>query len=137
MRQGPVFLLFAASLLSANAYAEEAAPSPAPVVNEHIQLQGQVDSLEQRLAESERLRTELTAEMQGSAEARETALVSRLRQENQRLKLQLKQAQASQQPPLLTVEQSWFAVGAVVTLVALLCGVLLRGGRKTRREWSN
>lgn len=136
MRQGPVFLLFAASLLSANADAEEAAPSPAPVVNEHIQLQGQVDSLEQRLAESERLRTELTAEMQGSAEARETALVSRLRQENQRLKLQLKQAQASQQPRCSPLNKAGLP-GAGVTLVALLCGVLLRGGRKTRREWSN
>jgi len=137
MRQGPVFLLFAASLLIANAYAEEAAPAPAPAVNEQVQLQGQVDSLEQRLAESERMRAELSTEMQGSAESRESALVSRLRQENQRLKLQLKQAQASQQAPLFSEEQTWFAVGAVVTLVALLCGALLRGGRKTRREWTN
>ncbi|MEN0109018.1 MAG: hypothetical protein AAGC84_21705 [Pseudomonas sp.] len=136
MRQGPLSLLIAASvLLAASAYAEETPPvAPAPAVTSAEQ--AQLDSLEQRLAESERQRAELGAQLQSSTEVRENAVIGRLRQENQRLKLQLKEAQASQQPPLLSEQQSWFAVGGAVTLVALLCGALLRGGRKNRREWA-
>ncbi|GLK88643.1 hypothetical protein [Pseudomonas turukhanskensis] len=137
MRQGPLSLLFAASLLmTATAHAEEI-PAVADVSSAVSAEQAQLDSLEQRLAESERQRTELATELQSSTEVRENAVIGRLRQENQRLKLQLKEAQASQQPPLLSEEQSWFAIGAAVTLVALLCGALLRGSRKPRRDWIN
>ncbi|MGY4534741.1 SH3 domain protein [Pseudomonas sp. TE3786] len=142
MRQGPLSLLFAASLLigSTPLLAEEppvVAAGESTASAEQTQLQQEVDSLEQRLGESERLRAELTTQLQSSAEVRENAVIGRLRQENQRLKLQLKEAQASQQAPLLSEEQSWFAIGAAVTLVALFCGALLRGGRKGRREWIN
>lgn len=142
MRQGPLPLLFAASLLIATAAQAEEPPlvvePPSPDNSAQLSAtQAQVDTLEQRLAESERLRAELNTQMQSSAEVRENAVIGRLRQENQRLKLQLKEAQASQQPPLLSEEQSWFGIGAAVTLVAVLCGALLRGGRKNRRAWIN
>jgi septal ring factor EnvC (AmiA/AmiB activator) len=142
MRQGPLSLFFSASLFAASlcvitpAHAEET-PAAADVSSTVSAEQAQLDSLEQRLAESERQRAELNTQLQSSAEVRENAVIGRLRQENQRLKLQLKEAQASQQPPLLSEEQSWFAIGAAVTLVALLCGALLRGGRKNRRAWIN
>lgn len=147
MRQGPLPVLFAASLFIAMAaHAEETPLAPvesspqATAPDSSAQLsatQAQVDTLEQRLAESERARTELAAQMQSSVEVRENAVIGRLRQENQRLKLQLKEAQASQQPPLLSEEQMWFAVGAAVTVLAVLLGALLRGGRKNRRAWIN
>ncbi len=147
MRQGPLLLLFAASLsIALAAHAEETPLAPeesspqvtAPDSSAQLSAtQAQVDTLEQRLAESERARTELAAQMQSSVEVRENAVIGRLRQENQRLKLQLKEAQASQQPPLLSEEQMWFAVGAAVAVVAVLFGALLRGGRKNRRAWIN
>lgn len=147
MRQAPLLLLFAASLsIALAAHAEETPLAPvesspqvtAPDSSAQLSAtQAQVDTLEQRLAESERARTELAAQMQSSVEVRENAVIGRLRQENQRLKLQLKEALASQQPPLLSEEQLWFAVGAAVTLVAVLLGALLRGGRKNRRPWIN
>ncbi len=147
MRQGPLPLLFAASLSFAiAAHAEETPLAPvesspqATAPDSSAQLsatQAQVDTLEQRLAESERARTELAAQMQSSVEVRENAVIGRLRQENQRLKLHLKEAQASQQPPLLSEEQMWFAVGAAITALAVLLGALLRGGRKNRRAWIN
>jgi chromosome segregation ATPase len=134
--------MFAASLLLAAAVQAEETPlvvEPAsPDSSAQLSAtQAQVDTLEQRLAESERLRAELNTQLQSSAEVRENAVIGRLRQENQRLKLQLKEAQASQQPPLLSEQQSWFAIGAAVTLVALLFGALLRGGGKNRRAWIN
>jgi len=147
MRQGPLSLLFAASLLIATAApAEEPALTPvennpaAPAPDSGATLsatQAQVDTLEQRLAESERARSELASQMQSSVEVRENAVIGRLRQENQRLRLQLKETQASQQPNLLSEEQTWFAIGAAVTLLAMVCGALLRGGGKKRRAWIN
>lgn len=140
MRQGSLFVLLAASLLMAAAQAEET-PPVAPAVTESVavpsELQAQLDSLQQRLADSEKARAELTNQLQSSAEVRENAVVARLRQENQRLNLRLKEALASQQPALLSEEQTWFAVGGVTVLVALLCGALLRGGRQKRGHWIN
>ena len=63
--------------------------------------------------------------------------MQRLRQENQRLRLQLKESQARQQPGMLSEEQTWFALGAGLSLLSVLVGALLRGRRKTRREWIN
>jgi len=141
MRQGSLFVLLAASLLMAAAQAEET-PPVAPAVTESVEvsseLQAQLDSLEQRLAESEKARAELTTQLQGSAEVRENAVVARLRQENQRLNLRVKEALAKQEPPLLNEEQTWFALGGVTVVVAMLCGALLTGGRrKPRGQWIN
>lgn len=63
--------------------------------------------------------------------------LQRLRQENQRLRLQLKESQAQAQPRLLSEEQTWFALGAALSLVSMVFGALLRGRRKSRREWIN
>lgn len=141
MRQGSLFVLLAASLLMAAAQAEET-PPVAPAVSESVEvsseLQAQLDSLQQRLAESEKARAELNTQLQGSAEVRENAVVARLRQENQRLNLRLKEALAKQEPPLLNEEQTWFALGGITVVVAMLCGSLLTGGRrKTRGQWIN
>ena len=91
--------------------------------------ESQVDDLEQRLTQSEQLRSE--------QQAADAAVLQRLRQENQRLRLQLKQSQANVQPRLLSNEQSWFALGAGLSLISVLVGALLRGRRKSRREWIN
>jgi molecular chaperone DnaK (HSP70) len=66
------------------------------------------------------------------------ASLARLRQENQRLKLQL---QASQQAPaapapLLGDDQQWFVTGAAVGVISFILGLLLTRGRR-RREWLN
>ena len=104
------------------------APSatPAPASDDLAQLQ-------QRLDESEKQRTHLAAQLQGA----ESAVVGRLRQENQRLKLQLRELQAQQPPRLLSDEQTWFATGGAVALVAFVLGALSRGRRRRRREWIN
>ena len=63
--------------------------------------------------------------------------LQRLRQENQRLRMQLKESQAQVQPSLLSDTQTWFALGAGLSLVSIFVGALLRGNRKSRREWIN
>ncbi|MNE84920.1 hypothetical protein D3C80_1818640 [compost metagenome] len=89
------------------------------------------------MKDSERQREELSKQLQSADSARESALLARLRQENQRLKLQLKEAQASPLPRLLTDQQQWFVIGAGVALLALLCGIFASGGRRQRRQWLN
>ena len=124
MRSIPLSLLVTVMLNCASVQAEEqpAQPSvPAAAVDSQV--------LEQRLAQSEQLRNE--------QEASSAVQLQRLRQENQRLRLQLKESQAQAQPRLLSEEQTWFALGAALSLISLLFGVLLRGSRKTRREWIN
>ena len=127
--------LLAVLLLSAAIQAEEApAPAdpsptqaPASVTSPNP---AQITELEQRLAQSEQARGEL--------EDKNAALLQRLRQENQRLRLQLKESQAQAQPPgLLSEEQTWFALGGALCLVSLLLGALLRGQRKPQRGWIN
>ncbi len=139
MRQGPLSLLFAALLMTGHLQAEEipAAPGSTLPLAATTTAATQIDALEQRLAESEQQRSELTAQLQSTSGERENAQLTRLRQDNQRLKLQLKEAQAEQQPRLLSERQLWFAIGAGVALIAMLCGAMLRGSRKTRREWIN
>jgi hypothetical protein len=63
--------------------------------------------------------------------------LQRLRQENQRLKLQLKKAQADAPQPLLGDQQQWFGIGAGAALLGVILGALLRGNRRSRREWIN
>lgn len=145
MRQVPLPLLFAFALSAALAHAEEPVPSapplapavePAPVVNP---LAAELAQLTQRLAESERQREVLAAQLadRGNASEQDGAQLTRLRQENQRLKLQLREAQANRNPPLVSEEQMWFAVGGGACLFSLLAGALLRGGRRQPRQWIN
>lgn len=73
---------------------------------------------------------------EGSATAeaeRESALLGRLRQENQRLKLKLKESLAQQPEKLLSEQQTWFAVGAGTALLAFVVG-RLSGGRRNKRQ---
>ena len=134
MRPGPLSLLVAALLLPAYPHAEE---SPPPAAAAASSAEAQLDTLEQRLAASEQQREALNAELQANNGVRESAQLQRLRQENQRLKLQLKEARSAAPVHLLSDQQMWFAVGAGAGLLGVLVGALLRGNRRTRREWIN
>lgn len=125
MRTIPLSLLVTLLLTCASLQAEEVAPPSTQAASVDTLNQ----ELEQRLAQSEQLRNE-----QQSSSA---VQLQRLRQENQRLRMQLKESQAQSQPRLLSEEQTWFALGAALSLVSMLFGTLLRGSRKTRREWFN
>ena len=126
MRSIPLSLLVTLLLSCASLQAEEEVAQPqAPAAS----VDNQRQELEQRLAQSEQLRNE----QQESS----TVQLQRLRQENQRLRVQLKESQAQSQPRLLSEEQTWFALGAALSLVSVVSGALLRGRRKTRREWIN
>lgn len=134
MRPALLPLLFAAALLPLHLHAEE---SPEPAAEALSTAQAQIDDLTQRLAASEQQREALGAELQANNGERESVQLQRLRQENQRLKLQLKKAQAEAPARLLSDQQAWFAVGAAAALLGTLLGALLRGNRRTRREWIN
>jgi len=136
MRKGPFCLVWLMLAVGAPAHGEESTEGShsTPL---SLSAGSQITELQQRLKESERLREELTQQLQGANSERESALVGRLRQENQRLKLQLKEAQASPLPHLLTDQQQWFVIGAGVALLALLCGIFASGGRRQRRQWLN
>ncbi|WP_052659130.1 hypothetical protein [Pseudomonas sp. LFM046] len=142
MLAGQLPLLLTAALLCSLAQAEEpqqlaqvteAAPAETPV----NPLLAQVDQLQRQLTESERQRSELSTQLEATSGERENAQLSRLRQENQRLKLQLKEARSQQSPNLLTEQQTWFAVGGGVALLSLIIGLAARGGRRQRRQWIN
>ena len=126
MRPIPLSLLAALLLSSALVQAEQDAPQPLAAATS---AETQVDALEQRLAQSEQLREEL--------QANSTAQLQRMREDNQRLRQQLKESQSQTQRGLLSEEQTWFALGAGLSLVSVLVGALLRGRRRTRREWIN
>ncbi|MDO9624028.1 MAG: translation initiation factor 2 [Pseudomonas sp.] len=132
MRPGPRSLLFALLLLPLVTYAEQNPPASTATAE-----QAQIDALQQRLATSELQREALGAELQASGGERENAQLQRLRQENQRLKLQLKKTQADAPKPLLGDQQQWFVVGAGAALLGVILGALLRGNRRSRREWIN
>ena len=97
----------------------------------------QLTDLRQRLADSEKQREELLRQLHNADTERESIQVGRLRQENQRLKLQLKEAQSVMSPRVLTEQQQWFVTGAGVAMVALLCGIFASGWRRQRRQWLN
>ncbi|MNE31426.1 SH3 domain-containing protein [compost metagenome] len=134
MRPGPWSFLFALLLLPLALHAEQTPPALAATATAE---QVQIDALKQRLATSEQQREALGAELQASAGERESAQLQRLRQENQRLKLHLKKTQANAPQPLLGDRQQWFVAGAGAALLGVILGALLRGNRRSRREWIN
>ncbi|QZI69152.1 translation initiation factor 2 [Pseudomonas protegens] len=136
MRQGPLCLLLVMLSIGAPALAEETQETghSTPL---SLSAGSQITELQQRLKESERLREELSKQLQNADAGRESPQLTRLRQENQRLKLQLKEAQANPAPRLLTEQQQWFVTGGGVALIALLCGIFASGGHRKRRQWLN
>ena len=103
-------------------------PQPGPTPN--VELQQQL-----KLMQAER--DQLQAQLQEQNQLQESAQVSRLRQENQRLKLQLKAAQAGQPARWLSEQQTWFALGSALALIALIIGRLSAGLGKSRKHWLN
>jgi len=97
----------------------------------------QLTDLRQRLADSEKQREELLRQLHNADTERESIQVGRLRQENQRLKLQLKETQSAMPARMLTEQQQWFVTGGGVAMVALLCGIFASGWRRQRRQWLN
>ncbi len=133
--------LLAVLTIGATAHAEETSNtgSSTPL---SLSAGSQITELQQRLKESERLRDELgkqlqSPELKGADATRESAQLNRLRQENQRLVQQLKEAQGMVLPRWLTEQQQWFVTGAGVALIALLCGIFASGGHRRRRQWLN
>ena len=134
MRQGLLCLLLIMCSVGTLAQAEDM-----PVNDNSVPLSlsagTQITDLQQRLKESERLRSELSQALKSADTARESKQLSQLRQENQNLKQQLSQAETSPGFNLLTEQQKWFVIGGAVALLALLCGIFATGGRKQRRQW--
>lgn len=137
MRKGPLCLMLVTLSIVAPAHGEEHAEG-ANSTPLSLSAGSQINELQQRLKESERQREELSKQLQSADGERESPQLARLRQENQRLKLQLREAQAgSSTPRLLTDQQQWFVVGAGVALLALLCGIFASGASRKRRQWLN
>jgi len=113
--------------------------SPLAIAEEPLSLTAaaQITDLQQRLQDSEQQRTELNQQLQDAQGEQDNAQLKRLRQENQRLKLSLKELQASATPPLLTDQQLWFVIGSAVALFSAVCGILASGGHRRRRQWLN
>ena len=128
--------LLAVLMIGATAHAEETSNtgSSTPL---SLSAGSQITELQQRLKESERLREELSKQLQTTDAARESAQLSRLRQENQRLAQQLKETQGGALNRWLTEQQQWFVTGGAVALIALLCGIFASGGHRRRRQWLN
>ncbi len=104
--------------------------TPQPSATPNVELQQQL-----KLMQAER--DQLQAQLQEQQQLQESAQVSRLRQENQRLKLQIKAALAGQGPRWLSEQQTWFALGSALALIALIIGRLSVGLGKSRKHWLN
>jgi len=139
MRYMPWYLLLALLAVSAVTLSAQGEDSSA-AVGQSLPLPStasQLSDLRQQLAQSERQRDELSKQLQAAGAEQETITLSRLRQENQRLKLQLKEAQSVTPARVLTEPQQWFVAGGGVALIALLCGIFASGWRRQRRQWLN
>ncbi|MEK1904906.1 MAG: translation initiation factor 2 (IF-2, GTPase) [Pseudomonas sp.] len=136
MRQGSLLSLLLAGLLTTTWAAAEETVLPLPAATPAATVtvasnESRISELQQQLEESERQRNELQANA-----GQESPQLNRLRQDNQRLKLQLKQAQAQQPPRLLTEQQQWYAIGVGSALLAFIVGRLSAGRRNKRHsEW--
>ncbi|MEA5671226.1 translation initiation factor 2 [Pseudomonas sp. MH2] len=129
MRQGPMsLLLFCLLLLSPLALAEQ------PL---SLEAGARITELQQRLEESEKQRAALSKQLQNADSARETTQLERLRQDNQRLQATVEKLQTTSPLRLLTDQQQWFLIGAVVALLSAVCGILASGGHRRRRQWLN
>lgn len=128
--------LLAVLMIGATAHAEETSNTgnSTPL---SLSAGSQISELQQRLKDSERQREELSKQLQNADAARESAQLSRLRQENQRLSQQLKDTQGGALTRWLTEQQQWFVTGGAVALIALLCGIFASGGHRRRRQWLN
>ncbi|MHC8408496.1 translation initiation factor 2 [Pseudomonas sp. TMB3-21] len=137
MRKGPLYLMLVTLAIGAPAHGEESAEgSQATPLS--LSAGSQIAELQQRLKVSEQQREELSKQLQSTHAERESVQLSRLRQDNQRLKQQLKENESGS--PLrrfLTDQQQWFVVGAGVALLALLCGIFASGAYRKRRQWLN
>ena len=137
MRKGPLCLLLVTLSMVAPAHGEDNAEggNSTPL---SLSAGSQIAELQQRLKVSEQQREELNKQLQNTDGERESAQLGRLRQENLRLKLHIKETQASSSlPRLLTDQQQWFVIGAGVALSALLCGIFASGATRKRRQWLN
>ena len=128
--------LLAVLMIGATAHAEET-PNTGNSTPLSLSTGSQIAELQQRLKESERQREELSKQLQSADATRESAQLSRLRQENQRLAQQLKETQGGALTRWLTEQQQWFVTGGAVALIALLCGIFASGGHRRRRQWLN
>lgn len=128
--------LLAVSLFSFHAHGEDSAEAMSRTLP-LSSTASQLNDLRLKLADSERQREELNRQLQSASPEQETIALGRLRQENQRLKLQLKEAQSVMPPRVLTEQQQWFVAGGGVALIALLCGIFASGWRRQRRQWLN
>lgn len=136
MRSGPLCLLLTVLTLGVNAQADElSGANNAKLLSPSAS--SQIAELQQRLKESEHQREALSNHIQGVDTERESPQLSRLRLENQRLKLQLKEAQSVLPARMFTDEQQWFVAGGGVAVIALLCGIFASGWRRQRRQWLN
>ena len=122
-------LLFACTA----ALAEEVPPAAATTAPAAALHEAQIETLQRQLADAEQQRSEL----ENSMLERENAQMARLLQDNQKLKLQIREAQSRQPKSPLTEKQTWFLIGAAVSLLGVLIGALLRGRRQSRRQWIN
>ncbi|NNN27570.1 translation initiation factor 2 (IF-2, GTPase) [Pseudomonas nitroreducens] len=111
--------------------------APSTEANAEQETAERLKELESRLAESEQQRQVLATQLANPDNSQDEAQIVGLRQENQRLKLQLREAQANQPPRLLTEQQTWYVAGAGTALLAFILGALARGRRRQRREWIN
>lgn len=138
MRTATRAVLIGLSLIALPLQAEVTTVPITSVVNAEVaNLNAQLDQLEQRLAESERLRSELNNQLESGVAIQGNAQVSRLNQDNQRLKMQLKAVQAQPSKRLLSEQQTWLAIGGAIALLSFLFGALARGAGKKRRDWIN
>ncbi|OCX56439.1 hypothetical protein [Stutzerimonas stutzeri] len=125
MRQRPLSLLLALTLLAPALQAEETSNVPTLPVDEASEaapIEAQQTATEPRAA---RLASDTTE-----------ALLLRLREENRRLRMQLQAEQSKVLPALLNEQQQWFAVGGAVGVTSFLLGLLVTRGRR-RRQWLN
>jgi len=131
-------LLLVLLLPLATAQAEEsdiaspAAAATPPQTAEEIR----IGELEAELAKLARQRDELLNQQESNLTELEAAKMARLRQDNQKLKLQLREALAQQPQSPLTETQKWYLLGAATALLGAAIGALLRGNRR-RRQWLN
>lgn len=128
MRHATLSLLVALCL-STSLQAQEATPPSAEPAMPIEQPAPAAPALEQPASEQ--------AEQRAAAERDQAnAQLTRLRQENQRLRTQLQDEQAKQPPALFTEQQQWFAIGGGVGVLGFLLGVLVSRGQR-RRQWLN